>query len=860
MHQTRENLDFLFRRLSPEMLLSHIRSDRFSITVGGAAHSRDTQRFLGEAYEHYAPLNMSEYSYDELDLREQTFLKEMDAEQGSGVFAPLISYAEKVLLIQNLEPVCKVEEILNWNSITKRLGQDIFTSSWLAWGDVRRQIEGNWSFIWPAVVRSNDKALEQILKKGLAENHFHLNGSTQVFSVSWACLMNHPEYISKIVKKSNDNLTIGISRGPKDNVLSLRERLLYAVMIRQCLSRRCIGLLTPEKVCEEFMQFDSFVSAGKMTSTIEAFRECYGRKFTQPDRSMKCLDYAINDSFYRVDVDSANRLLAGERGFLYCCFRKQFEGNFTALESELLHLYLLIKSNFAGELIQNNSLYGFHNFQEYQARKDASFYGKKEYEVEAYRLAVLAQIQDNHLLSLEARIMPWLPIKKNISEIDSMIKTAMPEKTDWEHYYVIHFRKSKFTKEEIHEESYVQVPRNYEVRQKAKQAALALKKYIRQYEMVTTSGDVEQRIFGIDACSKEIGCGPETFATEFRYLRECSAHRESLPWWQVRRENFAELGFTYHAGEDFLDIIDGLRSIDETVEFLQLRRGDRIGHAIALGVQSKGFYNLKRYNVYLSKQTYLDNLVWILNRSLEWNVEIAVETRFMFEKKARELIQYIYWDNKPGAKYHEGVLDTYFYSWKLREDHPDLYRQEKPVIQEGWGWEDYTTYMARINDNQLNQYREIESVIDLVKLYHFDNGVKRRGLEAEQIQIDDWNSYADLVTQFQERLQRKIADRGIAVECNLTSNVLIGTFRKYDTHPILRFNRHKLGPNECRPNILASLNTDDLGVFSTSLGNEYALLLCALRKARHIEGKRDDMAIYDYLDYLRECGISMAFK
>lgn len=51
---------------------------------------------------------------------------------------------------------------------------------------------------------------------------------------------------------------------------------------------------------------------------------------------------------------------------------------------------------------------------------------------------------------------------------------------------------------------------------------------------------------------------------------------------------------TYHTGEDFLDIVDGLRAIDEAMLFLQMEKGERLGHAMALGV---GGMNLRSINM-----------------------------------------------------------------------------------------------------------------------------------------------------------------------------------------------------------------------------------------------------------------------
>lgn len=154
---------------------------------------------------------------------------------------------------------------------------------------------------------------------------------------------------------------------------------------------------------------------------------------------MKCVDYANNNLFYRVDEHSANRLLAGERSFLYHCFRMQFKGEFSAFDTVLLHLYLLLKNNFASELIQNNMLHGFHNFVNYQNRKSVAYYGMRDYETEALRLSVRAGIEDNSLVSLEARIMPGRNFKKDITALDRMIQASNLQKKNWEHFYVIHF-------------------------------------------------------------------------------------------------------------------------------------------------------------------------------------------------------------------------------------------------------------------------------------------------------------------------------------------------------------------------------------------------------------------------------------
>lgn len=141
------------------------------------------------------------------------------------------------------------------------------------------------------------------------------------------------------------------------------------------------------------------------------------------------------------------------------------------------------------------------------------------------------------------------------------------------------------------------------------------------------------RVFGIDACSSEIGCRPETFATEFRYIRKYGIANSKN--YRDTGQIFGKIGITYHAGEDFLDIVDGLRAIDEALMFLEMEKGDRLGHAIALGIEPKQYYKDKWYDIYMTKQDYLDDLVWIFYKSLEFGITINANHRSKIKKRQR---------------------------------------------------------------------------------------------------------------------------------------------------------------------------------------------------------------------------------
>ena len=70
---------------------------------------------------------------------------------------------------------------------------------------------------------------------------------------------------------------------------------------------------------------------------------------------------------------------------------------------------------------------------------------------------------------------------------------------------------------------------------------------------------------------------------------------------------------TYHVGEDFLDIIEtDFGQLMRRLCFRIMKCGDRLGHALALGVNIDGWDRSKsKRAILISKQDYLDNLVWL---------------------------------------------------------------------------------------------------------------------------------------------------------------------------------------------------------------------------------------------------------
>ena len=114
-------------------------------------------------------------------------------------------------------------------------------------------------------------------------------------------------------------------------------------------------------------------------------------------------------------------------------------------------------------------------------------------------------------------------------------------------------------------------------------------------------------------------------------------------------------------------------------------------------------------------------------------------------------------------------------------------------------------------------------------------------------------------------MRTQVAQYGLAIETNPSSNALISTFREYAQHPLYRFYNKYLASSaeqEACMQLNVSINTDDNGVFFTSLENEYALMARAAElicdEDEKPKYKKSD--IYEWLDHIRQMGNAQSFQ
>ena len=81
--------------------------------------------------------------------------------------------------------------------------------------------------------------------------------------------------------------------------------------------------------------------------------------------------------------------------------------------------------------------------------------------------------------------------------------------------------------------------------------------------------------------------------------------------------------------------------------------------------------------------------------------------------------------------------------------------------------------------------RERNEVVILYHFYHYNADVRKAGGVKIDKRIE--LQYIEAVEKVQRKMQWEIAQRGIGIETNPSSNFMIGTISRYDEHPITQF-------------------------------------------------------------------------
>lgn len=781
--------DRLFRVIYREVLWQDITDP--SINLLTADNSLKNSANRSRVAEEYIKLYPNNYSKQEVELIINNQLESLE-----GRTNPLylyLKYAQKLLTKKQGRYYVIYENLFEWQGFTSKVDEIIFLAAINAQqGTVNIHDEVH-------KIHHDNKQLYHVLNKGIYENHMHLKASGNTWEMNWNNFVSIDKR-SKILKTLE-----------KDHVIKhfqLDENLYYKIAtIRAYLQ---LTLLIDKKIVQP--------------NQLEGLEEMLNYKYPHQYQERQSTINSIN-------LCAQNTLnITSELEFLKQLFQLLLSDKLSETDKNIFNYYLAARSVIKFKFAQDNIGEGFDKFKNCEEVKEVFLDDSQQGEL--IESVLYNYYQEKCVKGIEVRIAPKdkIGLLKTLNLLEAKNNQVYQEITKKYEYknvskiklgVIIHFIKVK-------EESIEGSSRNYHTRMRLKDQLEELTRYFESDKVNSEHRSI--KIIGIDAANHEIGCPPEVLAPIYRKSREEIATQYKL-------------GFTYHVGEEFMSLSTGLRCIDEVIEFMNFTKGDRLGHAIALGISVDQYLERKRNRIITHLQSHIDDLAWLYDTLRVVDTHIDKYHRWL-EEEYMYYIRQLY----KGVEGEIPNIQDYISAYHLRGDVPESYLYK----QSGYLHPHDKIYFYNHKNKNRNKSYENKRIHKIYVDYHYNVKLNKNGKKTLDINADP--IYSEIVKETQKILHDKIYHLGVTIEANPTSNVKIGAMNSYQELPMLVFNTFKLKRENGKENIPVTINTDDSAIFSTSISLEYSYVALALIK----DGEATE-DVMEYMDYIRDNSIVTTF-
>jgi hypothetical protein len=345
-------------------------------------------------------------------------------------------------------------------------------------------------------------------------------------------------------------------------------------------------------------------------------------------------------------------------------------------------------------------------------------------------------------------------------------------------------------------------------------------------------------IRGVDLCTDEAGVPVWVMAPLVDWVRDAGLQAAI----QLRHRGeftIPPLRTSVHAGEDFVHLLTGLRRLDDAMTYLRLEEGDRLGHALALGVDPSGWCS-RVGRVVQTREERLFDLVWEWSCYAKHGIEVASERLAYVRTEMVRLARSIF----VRSYAPEDLMDFV----------ERLHNKQELRVE---GFPDKPTLRAH---NLRRQAEQVAKGVDepepdgrrLLRAYLSDEKVWRQGRIPETIDLRNVRHEQAALGQLQNGLRRKVGRLCLTIEVNPSSNLLIGDLGNFVGHPLWRL-RPVIPVDNVSP-LSICIGSDDPLTFATTLPHEYQLLFDAmiLMGCSHEEAIR-------WIDAVRNTGMQSRF-
>ena len=336
---------------------------------------------------------------------------------------------------------------------------------------------------------------------------------------------------------------------------------------------------------------------------------------------------------------------------------------------------------------------------------------------------------------------------------------------------------------------------------------------------------------GIDLCTDEAGVPVWVMAPLVRWVRESGRAAAAT----LRDRGVTDIpppGATIHAGEDFVHLLTGLRRVDDAIRYLGLEEGDRIGHGMAVGLDPATWFERVGRVVQTREERLLD-LVWEWDFYANRGAEVGSGRRLPYlTATITDLAREMFGETCTPDEVAQFVRLLHCERELRAAGFPD-----QPGERSGG---------TALSGDDGDRPRT------LLRQYLRSTDVWRKGRVLQTITLRELTHEREALRTLQGALRREVGTRGLTVEVNPSSNLLIGDLGRIDEHPIWRL--RPVRPIDDIPPLSVCIGSDDPLTFATTLPHEFQLLFDTIV----LSGGSHEEAL-DWLEHARAAGMRARF-
>lgn len=803
----------------------------------------------------YLEIYTDNYHEDELNLILDDLTDLLLKKYNSSNSIYLIMYVSDIILKHDLKQMyVDFEDILEWDGFINKVDSNLFLASKLA----MKNIAVKESYLESVALHNNHFLYDIFYRIGLSENHMHLQASGYVTDINWYSFLEKSifdkEYFEKFIK--TEGIYEGIPK-TKSNINKLRNDILKIKILRMIIEKFDTDFKNLSK-----KTIDGLLKSEDVEIYCQSNKVCLNENIPNEQISLARVIMKEKKEFYQNGMIDKNKSLLKYReyeiNFLKNIFTRIIKNNDNNVNYfiYLFNLYVCGMTDIKFQFIQDNLGMGFNKFKEKEDNKKWFIEGESSAYKDIVKSCFHKYYREKYIKNVELRIGPWESGEDYINLIEEINGINLDQwkiaKKDLNNPnlprlnfgIIVHF--IKFKRKDLMLQSFEDNDNKYrktkenpidymrrrreDLEDETNAILNALYLIDRANRNSLDNRELKNKIVGIDTANYELDNRPNLYACTFRKLRYDNTVNQVL---------YA----TYHVGEEFPTLANGLRAIDEVVTFCAYRPNDRLGHALALGIDPHSYFKTKRNNVMCYLEDYIDDVVWmyrILNAS-----SYAEDKQFLpFLKAEFESYKHLLFSEIFSMEEIPSFED-YFDAYILRGDCPNAHldiQSEKNTINYD-NLCHYYKYKLNYRDSEHKMAFINEKARSLYLRYSFDKKYREKAIEPIKVPVTEM--YEKVVTRVQHLLKEKVLSLRIFIEANPTSNKKISYVKRYSNLPALKLNSYPLENCEEKIHLPISINTDDSSIFQTNLTNEYSMVAAALIRDGYPEQK-----VYAYLEQL----------